>query len=223
MAMLRQLTKKRGCNVIAYDTILELAYRVAMTNVQQLEKWYAAHEDDWRGECLVLRIKTLMPGDEMHGKGGIDVETQTILASLTFWNQGDVEVIAINKVTRKESILDDRKLTPADHLDSLLNLYFHQIVGPAVRTEQRQYESLCRSSSLQTSGNVAGLTGLESVASSRQRQPRSSLFASIAIKPEHLPVDARFQKCRICNEICAVLFARRVDADDESQPSNFQS
>ena len=46
-----------------------------------------------------------------------------------------MEVIAINKVTRKESILDDRKLTPADHVDSLLNRYFQQIVGPAVRTE----------------------------------------------------------------------------------------
>jgi len=105
-----------------------------MTNVQQLEKWYAAHEAGLARQCLVLRMNTLMPGDEMRGKGGIDVETQTTLASVTVWNQGDVEVITVNKVTRKESILDDRKLTSADSIESLLNRYFQQIVEPAVHT-----------------------------------------------------------------------------------------
>jgi hypothetical protein len=38
-----------------------------------------------------------------------------------------VEVIAIDKATRKESILDDRKLTPSDNIESRLNGYFQLI------------------------------------------------------------------------------------------------
>jgi hypothetical protein len=127
MAILRQLTKKRRCNLMTYDPF-SAALSCRMTNVQQLERWYAAHEEGLAPQCSVLRMNTLVSGDEMCGKGGIDVETQTTLASVTFWNQGDVEVITVNKVTRKESILDDRKLTPADNIESLLNHYFQQIV-----------------------------------------------------------------------------------------------
>jgi hypothetical protein len=68
-----------------------------------------------------------MPVDEVRGKAAIAVETQTTLASVTFWNQGDVEVITVDKATRKESILDDRKLTSSDNIESLLNGYFQQI------------------------------------------------------------------------------------------------
>jgi hypothetical protein len=103
-----------------------------MTNVEQVEKWYASHEEKLARECSVLRINTLMPLDEMRGKAGITVETQTTLASVTFWNQGDVEVLTVDKATRKESILDDRKLTAADEIELLLNRYFQQIVQPAV-------------------------------------------------------------------------------------------
>jgi hypothetical protein len=59
-----------------------------------------------------------MPLDEMRGKVGIGVETQTTLASVTFWNQGDVEIITMDKAQRKECILDDRKLTAADEIES---------------------------------------------------------------------------------------------------------
>jgi hypothetical protein len=103
-----------------------------MTNVEQVEKWYAAHEEKLAPQCSVLRLNTLMPLDEIRGKAGIAVETQTTLASVTFWNQGDVEVITVDKATREESILDDRKLASADEIESLLNRYFQQIVQPAV-------------------------------------------------------------------------------------------
>jgi hypothetical protein len=103
-----------------------------MTNVEQVEKWYAAHEERLARHCSVLRINTLTPLDEMRGKTEIRVETQTTLASVTFWNQGDVAVLTVDRATRKESILDDRKLTAEDEIESLLNRYFQQIVQPAV-------------------------------------------------------------------------------------------
>jgi|ERR1700732_603627 len=116
---------------MTYGTILDwLACR--MTNVEQVEKWYAAHEERLARKCSVLRINTLTPLDEMRGKAAITVETQTTLASVAFWNQGDVTVLTVDRETRKESILDDRKLTPVDDIESLLDHYFQQIVEPGV-------------------------------------------------------------------------------------------
>jgi hypothetical protein len=103
-----------------------------MTNVKQVEKWYSAHEERLAPQCSILRIKTHEPLDEVRGKAVIEVETQTTLAMVTFWNKGDMEVITIDKVTRTESILDDRKLTAADEIESLLNRYFQQIVQPSI-------------------------------------------------------------------------------------------
>src|SRR5260370_36312821 len=104
---------------MTYDTILGwLPCR--MTNVEQVEKWYEAHEEILARQCSVLRINTLMPLDEMRGKTEIRVETQTTLASVTFWNQGDVAVLTVDKSTRKESIVDDRQLTAEDEIESLL-------------------------------------------------------------------------------------------------------
>jgi|SRR5882762_2267386 hypothetical protein len=103
-----------------------------MTNVEQVEKWYAAQGERLARQCSVLRINTLMPLDETRGKAAIAVETGSTLASVTFWNAGDVEVLTVDKATRKESTLDDRVLTPADNIESLLNRYFQQIIEPAV-------------------------------------------------------------------------------------------
>jgi hypothetical protein len=69
------------------------------------------------------------PAKDFPERSNLSVAPYSALrTSVTFWNQGDVEVITVNKVTRKESILDDRKLTPADNIESLLSRYFQQIV-----------------------------------------------------------------------------------------------
>jgi len=101
-----------------------------MTNVERVEKWYAAHERKLTPQCSILRIKTLKPQDEVHGKVVIEVETESTLASVAFWNPGDVTALKIEKATGRESILDDRRLTVADKIESLLDGYFQQIVGP---------------------------------------------------------------------------------------------
>jgi len=65
--------------------------------------------------------------DEMRGKAAITAETHSALASVTFWNTDDVEVLTVDKATRRESTLDDWVLAPVDNIDSLLNRYFLQI------------------------------------------------------------------------------------------------
>lgn len=105
-----------------------------MTNVERVEKWYEAHERKLTPQCFILRIKTLTPQDEVHGKVVIEVETESTLASATFWNVGDVTALKIEKATGKESVLDDRRLTVADIIESLLDGYFQRIVGPEVHS-----------------------------------------------------------------------------------------
>lgn len=105
-----------------------------MANVERVEKWYEAHERKLTLECSILRIRTLAPQDAVGGKVVIEVETESTIASVTFWNQGDVTALMIEKATGKESILDDRRLTVADNIESLLDGYFQQIVGPEVHS-----------------------------------------------------------------------------------------
>ncbi len=101
-----------------------------MTIVEQVEEWYATHEPRFASQCSMLRIKTLTPNDQRKGKGVIRIETPATLATITFWNKGDVEVLTVDKVAGKNSVVDDRKLNAEDSIESLLRGYFEKIIGP---------------------------------------------------------------------------------------------
>jgi hypothetical protein len=50
-------------------------------------------------------------------------------ASISFWNKGDVQAIALDKVHGKEISFDDRMLTVDDNVSSLLELYFERLTS----------------------------------------------------------------------------------------------
>ena len=94
--------------------------------VQQVEGWYAEHSASLSRATVQLWIQSMKP-TAAEGKVAIGMETSTVLASLTFWNQGDVEVILVDKRSRGEQILDDRKLGSGDDIPSLLDGYVRRI------------------------------------------------------------------------------------------------
>ena len=67
------------------------------------------------------------PTDIVLGQVELRIETIATVGSITFWNHGSVSALAINKQSRAEHVLDDRKLQPSDSVPSLLDRYFREI------------------------------------------------------------------------------------------------
>jgi hypothetical protein len=49
-------------------------------------------------------------------------------ASISFWNKGDVQALALDKVNGKEISFDDRVLTVDDNVSALLQSYFEKLM-----------------------------------------------------------------------------------------------
>jgi hypothetical protein len=100
------------------------------TIAQQVEKWYAEHSESLSHMSTKLRIRSIEPSDAIEGKVAIEMETQEMLASVAFWNLGDVSFITVNKQSGKENVVD-RKLGSSDDIPSLLDGYFREVTGSA--------------------------------------------------------------------------------------------
>jgi hypothetical protein len=75
-----------------------------------------------------LSIRSLESCDTKKGKVLISCETKEALATVTLWNwQRQIEVLAINKMTREDHTLIDRSLFPGEDIAPLLGRIFHQI------------------------------------------------------------------------------------------------
>jgi len=100
-----------------------------MTNeiVQQVEKWFSENERNISSSGLKLRINSTSATDPVRGKVEIRAETQSKIASITFWNKRDIMVLVIHKATRLQSILDDRVMAPEENVRTLLNSYLQRI------------------------------------------------------------------------------------------------
>ena len=104
--------------------------------VEQVEKWYGQHSSSLSRVSTRLSIRSKDAADAVTGQVEIRIETPILLASLTFWNHGSVSVLAVNKDSKAELILDDRKLEPRDDIPLLLDRYVRQIGGPTNSNEE---------------------------------------------------------------------------------------
>ena len=98
------------------------------TIVELVELWYAEHRDDFAMNCDRLLIRSYESHDAGRGKVGISIETHRLLADITFWNRGQMAVLAVDKVLRPDHTLADRDLAPGEDVASLLSRYVRQIV-----------------------------------------------------------------------------------------------
>lgn len=62
------------------------------------------------------------------GGAVIELEANTLVASITFWNKGDVEVLVLKKGSQNPIDLDDRVLSPHESVNSLLDGYIREIL-----------------------------------------------------------------------------------------------
>ena len=58
-------------------------------------------------------------------------------ASISFWNKGDVQALALDKVNGKEISFDDRVLTVNDNVSSLLHSYIQKLASLLIDLESK--------------------------------------------------------------------------------------
>src|SRR5437870_1625184 len=97
------------------------------TVVEQVEEWFTEN-CKWLSEVFpVLRFHLMQAKDPVRGKVAIGVDGPVVVASITFWNKGEVDASVLEKTKQKEQSLDDRKLTVNDDVKTLLHSYFKNI------------------------------------------------------------------------------------------------
>ncbi len=98
------------------------------TVAEQVEAWYRQSVEEQGSKFTKVEFSSNEPADPMRGSAGIGLETPTLLASITFWNKGDVAVLGLHKKSKKDFIFDDRTLKPGENIPGLLERYFQQII-----------------------------------------------------------------------------------------------
>jgi len=75
----------------------------------------------------ILRFHVMLAADPIQGKVTIEVDRPNLVGSVSFWNKGDVEAMAVDKIHKQEHSLDDRVLTADDDVSVLLRSYFERM------------------------------------------------------------------------------------------------
>jgi hypothetical protein len=101
------------------------------TIVEHVEDWYGKHVDQLKTHWAVTSIRSLKSSDPIHGKTEIRIESTSVAATVTFWNSGDVTVLRLDLPVKRDSVIDDRKLSPTEDIGLLLDSYFRQLASPA--------------------------------------------------------------------------------------------
>lgn len=97
--------------------------------VEQVEYWYGKHVDRLGTEWAATSIRSLKSSDPIDGKVNIRAVTPSVVASVTFWNSGNVEMLRLDLPNKGDSVLDDRKLLPTEDVGLLLDYYFRQLAS----------------------------------------------------------------------------------------------
>ena len=97
------------------------------TIVEIVERWFAENREAIAAGGGSMSILSHQSLDAGHGKVAISLETQRVLASITLWNRRQIEVLAVDKMTRADHTLIDRSLNLDEDIASLLSRILHQI------------------------------------------------------------------------------------------------
>jgi hypothetical protein len=101
------------------------------TIVEHVEDWYGKHVEGLKTQWTATSIRSLNFRDPVQGKVEIRAESATVAASVTFWNSGNVTVLRLDVPAKRDSVIDDRKLSAAEDIGLLLDSYFRQLAPPA--------------------------------------------------------------------------------------------
>ena len=94
--------------------------------IAQIAKWYGENVERLSKQFDNVSLRSNI--DSEQGGVVIEIEAKTLVASITFWNKGDVEVLVLKKGSQNPIDLDDRVLSPDENVSSLLDGYIREIL-----------------------------------------------------------------------------------------------
>jgi len=96
------------------------------TDVEQVLSWYNENLGRLSKMFAQVSIRSFKPGDVIEGKVCMEVESPTVIGSVTFWNKGDVEVLRLGLPADGHDpvAIDDRVRLHSEDIPSLLEKYF---------------------------------------------------------------------------------------------------
>ena len=98
-----------------------------MNNViAQVAKWHEENVERLSKHFDKMSLRSDI--DSQQGGAVIEIEAKTLVASITFWNKGDVEVLVLKGGSQNPIDLDDRVLSPNESIGSLLDGYIREIL-----------------------------------------------------------------------------------------------
>ena len=97
------------------------------TIAEHAEDWYGKHRDRLKTQWAATSIQSFKSPDPILGKVEIRAESPSVAASVTFWNSGNVTVLRLDLPAKRDSVIDDRKLSPTEDVGLLLDSYFRQL------------------------------------------------------------------------------------------------
>jgi hypothetical protein len=92
-----------------------------------LKDWYGKHLDCLNAQWAATSLRSFKSPDPIHGKVEIRAESESVAASITFWNSGNVTVLSLELPAHRNSVIDDRQLSIAEDIGLLLDSYFRQL------------------------------------------------------------------------------------------------
>ena len=96
--------------------------------ISRVQEWYAKNGRRFSQLFDAFDFRLMFVADNKRGKATIEIDSSSVVASITFWNKGDVAALLFNKRANKEYILDDRKLSPSDQVELLMDSYMRRVV-----------------------------------------------------------------------------------------------
>ena len=106
------------------------------STVREVEDWFAKNCRLLSRSFSVLKFSLMEPSDPAKGKVTIQVDGPIAGASITFWNKGDVEVLVLDKINKRNYSLDDRVLNPLEDVSGLLSSYCERVLALANNTNK---------------------------------------------------------------------------------------
>jgi hypothetical protein len=96
----------------------------------QAEEWYRKNAEMLARHFANVEFRS-NAGDAPRGKVHFALTAETLLATVTLWNKGDVEVQVLKKGSPDLVILHDRRLAASEYIPSLLDGYICEILALA--------------------------------------------------------------------------------------------
>jgi hypothetical protein len=95
--------------------------------ISEFVSWYEFNARQFKESSTHTNLK-LSDSPDLD-KAGIEFETEFILATITIWGWGDVEVIAMDKQTKKVVLVEDLRIQSPLEVFPALDRYFDRIAS----------------------------------------------------------------------------------------------